>query len=393
MSWKMVTIGNICKVNPLKPESIEGSWKVSFVPMQWVSEKTRTIEKEETRLFCEVSKGYTPFSRGDVLLAKITPCFENGKVAIADIENDHGFGSSEFHVVRPLDNSVTLNRFVYYCLQSPFFVKNASRNMTGSAGQKRVPKKFLESYKIPLPPLETQKRIIELLDLAQVLIDKRKEQIGLMDKLTHSLFHDMFGDPVMNSMGWDLLRFEQVCSSRLGKMLDKKKELGEHQKQYLRNANVKWFSFELNEIYSMDFLSGELEKFKLKYGDILICEGGEPGRAAIWKDKVSECYYQKALHRARIIGKKAAGEYIVYLFWYFSKNGGFKDHISSATIAHLTGEKLKKMAIPVPPVDLQNTFAERVQKIEAQKEAMTVSLHELEDNFNSLMQRAFKGEI
>jgi type I restriction enzyme S subunit len=138
--------------------------------MHAVSEITGKIENPEVRLLCEVRKGYTYFKENDILFAKITPCMENGKCAIArNLVNGIGFGSTEFHVLRPMQN--VTSEWVYYFIQQKSFREEAKKYMTGSVGQQRVPADFLENTKIPLPPLEDQKKTVAYLDRVKAIVN------------------------------------------------------------------------------------------------------------------------------------------------------------------------------------------------------------------------------
>jgi type I restriction enzyme S subunit len=174
------------------PKALADDEIVSFLPMAAVSEDGQ-IAFEEQRELREVRKGYTYFERGDVLLAKITPCFENGKATLtASLQNEVGFGSTEFHVLRPqaaLDPS-----YLFHLIWNPALREVGATNMTGSAGQKRVPADFLKRLEIPLPPLSEQRRIAAILEKADALRRKRRQAIELLDGLTQSIFLEMFGD-------------------------------------------------------------------------------------------------------------------------------------------------------------------------------------------------------
>lgn len=122
-------------------------------------------------------------------------------------------------------------------------------------------------------------------------------------------------------------------------------------------------------------------------------ERGQPGRAAIWRSEIEECYFQKALHRARPHPKLANPEYLVWLFWFLAHRGGLGDHVTATTIAHLTGEKLKVMNISVPPLPLQQEFARRVEAIKQLKTTLRESLAQLDALFASLQHRVFRGEL
>jgi type I restriction enzyme, S subunit len=168
--------------------------------MSAVSETAAAVASEEIRDAKECLRGFTPFQRGDVLVAKITPCFENGKIVIANIGRKFGFGSTEFHVVRP-DARYLDVRYLLHCLRQPHVRLQGQRRMTGSAGQRRVPAHFLSTFEIPLCTLPEQQRIAGILDAADALRATRREALAQLDTLLQSTFLDMFGDPVTNPMG------------------------------------------------------------------------------------------------------------------------------------------------------------------------------------------------
>jgi len=241
--------------------------------------------------------------------------------------------------------------------------------------------------------LAEQRRIAEVLDRAEALRAKRRAALAQLDTLTQSIFLDLFGDPTSAPKRWPERPFGEVCQTRLGKMLDQKQRTGNHLRPYLRNANVQWFRFDLSEVFEMDFDADDRERFIIRNGDLLICEGGEPGRCAIWRGEIAECYYQKALHCARPHATLANPDYLSWLLWFLVRRGGLSDHVTSATIAHLTGEKLAAMRIAVPPLGLQLEFARLLAKLERLKTKQRASLIELDSLFAVLQHRAFRGEM
>ena len=201
MSFPMVPIGEVCQVNPRATKArYREDMLVSFVPMAAVNEQLGAITVCEERPVAEVSKGYTSFEDGDVLFAKITPCMENGKTALAqNLTNGIGRGSTEFHVLRP--GSHALGEYVYHFVRQARFRDEAKRNFTGTAGQQRVPKSFLENALIPLPPLDEQRRIVGILNRAAKIERLRAQAQELMGEFIPALFIKMFGDPVENPYG------------------------------------------------------------------------------------------------------------------------------------------------------------------------------------------------
>ena len=162
--WAKVPLPEICTINPrVDKNTIDEETVVSFVPMPAVEAETGKIDVSETRSFGAVRKGYTPFRKGDVLFAKITPCMENGKMAIVpDLVSEYGFGSTEFHVLRPATGVDP--RLLYHIVSNRAFRFHAERNMTGAVGQKRVPAIILQSHEIDLPPTNEQRRIADKIE-------------------------------------------------------------------------------------------------------------------------------------------------------------------------------------------------------------------------------------
>ncbi len=291
-----------------------------------------------------------------------------------------------------VDDDQLSRGYLYAVLRSPTFVEWASAAVSG-ANLPRLDPKQLAQYEIPFPPLTEQKRIAAILDKADRLRRQRRFAQTLSDSFLQSVFIKMFGDPVANTMNWSKEAFDKVCKTRLGKMLDEKRETGLQNRFYLRNTNVKWSDFDLGEVNQMDFDEKERKEFRLVKGDILICEGGEIGRSAIWNDQLPECYFQKALHRARPHKDKVVPEFIVHLMWALARRNGFAGLSSQATIAHLTGEKLAEMNIVVPPLPLQEKFAAIVQKFERIRRQQREATRQAEHLFQTLLHRAFRGAL
>ena len=164
-AWVWTTIGEVCDVNPTMsfPERLSDDSIVSFVPMAAVDEAEGSIESPEVRPIGEAWTGYTRFAEGDVIFAKITPCMENGKAAIAkNLVNGIGLGSTEFHVLR--STPAVLAEWIYYFVRQTSFRADAMNEMTGTAGQLRVPTSFMKSAAIPLAPMPEQRRIVRAIE-------------------------------------------------------------------------------------------------------------------------------------------------------------------------------------------------------------------------------------
>ena len=183
--WKMGFLSELVHIDPKVPKELPTDKEVSFVTMTDIAELGGIMNQEE-RQVSEVRKGFTYFAEGDVLFAKITPCMENGKGAIAKgLKNKNGFGSTEFFVLRPKDKNDT--DFAYHVSMSPLFRIMAKRWMRGSAGQLRVPKDFFEQWPIAIPPATERKKIANLLNQYSKSIDYALCNIAKQKELQKSL--------------------------------------------------------------------------------------------------------------------------------------------------------------------------------------------------------------
>ena len=157
-------------------------------------------------------------------------------------------------------------------------------------------------------------------------------------------------------MSWEKVRLGDVTDSCLGKMLDQEKNKGDYH-PYLANVNVRWGSFDLENLPQMRFEDDEQERYGLKYGDLVICEGGEPGRCAIWKNDIPNMKIQKALHRVRV-HDCLDYRYLFYWFLWAGKRGALEQYFTGATIKHMPGQKLKSVIIDKPPMNTQRRIAD-----------------------------------
>ncbi len=234
-----------------------------------------------------------------------------------------------------------------------------------------IPHIYFKDYKkeeFNLDILDRQKEIVNILGRIECVISSRQQELQKLDELIKARFVEMFGDVIHNSKDWPIYTFSEITSSRLGKMLDAKKQTGKRRYPYLANTNVKWFRFELENLNQMDFDEAERVEFELKDGDLLVCEGGEIGRCAVWHNELQPCFFQKALHRVRCDREIILPDYLAWWFRYQCEHNGFSTIAGAkATISHLPGVKLKQLKVATPPLNLQNQFADFVQQVDKSK--------------------------
>lgn len=209
-SWRWSRLVDIGEINP-KNEAEDGML-AAFIPMDGVPQLHSGKLKVEQRRWGEIKKGFTHFADGDVVLAKITPCFENGKAAvITKLTNGIGAGTTELHVVRPLHPLVE-PAYIYIFLRSPYFTVEGIGNMTGTAGQKRLPTEYFATKAFPLPPLAEQKRIVAKVDELMALCDKleaQQQERQRLCKLTRTAVLDAITDArssIELRLGWTRLQ-------------------------------------------------------------------------------------------------------------------------------------------------------------------------------------------
>ena len=317
--------------------------------------------------------------KGDVLFGK-RRAYQK-KVAIAPFD---GIFSAHGMVLRPKEDVIDKEFFPLF-ISSDYFLDAAIKISVGSLSP-TINWRDLKVLEFELPPLEEQRKLAKALWAVIRTIEAYKELLKKTDELVKSQFIEMFGDLLSNNKGWAQFRLGDITTSRLGKMLDAKKQTGKHLHPYLANVNVQWFRFDLSNLNQMDFDDADQIEFELKPRDLLVCEGGEIGRCAIWNGEMQGCYYQKALHRVRCNETIIIPEYLSHLFYYHSQANGFSDIAGNkVTIAHLPGEKLKAMQVMVPPLELQKQFASFIQQTDKSKFELTQALEALNATYKKFI--------
>lgn len=189
----------------------------------------------------------------------------------------------------------------------------------------------------------------------------------------------------------------EIADIQLGKMLSPKSKTGTAAFPYLRNQNVQWDRFDLRDVATMDFDEREREKFSLRWGDLLLCEGGEPGRCAVWEEQIPDCYYQKALHRIRPHEGAADSEFLSLWIRLQAQTGAFEDQNAKTTIAHLPLVRLEQLLVPVLPVAEQRRIAARLKaqlaEVDTARQAAQAQVREAEALRAAVYRDAFARSV
>ena len=324
--------------------------------------------------------------KGDILVCASSGSKELvGKAAF--INKDYAVTFGAFcKLIRPKD---CIAGYLGHYFNSQMYKEKISSLALG-ANINNIRNEHIDELLIYLPNKAEQQNISILLDEVSDLTDKRKKQLEKLDELVKFRFVEMFGNVIRNDKGWEQYTFSDIATSRLGKMLDAKQQTGKYAYPYLANFNVQWFRFEIENLNKMDFNEADRQEFELRDGDLLVCEGGEIGRCAVWHNEIQPCYFQKALHRVRCNQHIVLPDYMAWWFKYNCDHKGFAAiEGAKATIAHLPGAKLKVLKVTVPPIELQNQFVAFLKQTDKSKLEVQKSLEKLEVLKKALMQKYF----
>lgn len=390
----MAKLGEVCVINP-KGCTLRDDTVVSFIPMTKVGEHGE-FDASEIKNYSEVKKGFTNFQNGDILFAKITPCMENGKGAIAhNMKNGIGFGSTEFHVLRPDTDKIT-SEWLYYLTTWKTFRKEAERNMTGSAGQKRVPKTFLENYVVNLPDIDTQKSEDKILRKVDDLIFLRKQQLAKLDELIKARFVEMFGDLAAPQCEYPELKLVDICADAddikcgpFGTQLNKD--------EYKTKGVAVWEIPQINSGFSeipTHFITEEkaviLNAYSIEPGDIAMSRKGNVGKCGLFPENLKKGIIHSDVLRIRVDKRKVDSCFMMYQLHFSEAVKRQIEMVSSGAImAGINVTKLKQIKVRIPELENQRMFAAFVERVDQQKQTVQQSLEKLELMKKALMQEYF----
>ena len=322
------------------------------------------------------------------------------------VEFDFIVGADGVKIFEPIDGIVTADFLFYVFL---FYSKDLSK-----VGGYSRHYKFIKNKPIPLPPLAEQKRIVTKIEELLPYIDRYEKawskleefnkrfpvdmqksilQTAIQGKLVEQRPEEGTGEELYQQIqsekqrlikagkikkekplpeiaedeipfdipeSWKWVRLPAIANMCLGKMLDKQKNTGISM-VYLRNVNVRWGSFDLSDLLEMKFEDIEDERYLIRKNDIVMCEGGEPGRCAVW-DEEMPIHFQKALHRIRLLFDLSS-TFFYYVFCLYSNNGIFSGLFTGTTIKHLTGQSLDKIIVPLPPLAEQKRIVAKLEEL------------------------------
>lgn len=392
----MVPIGKVAvKVNTWNPirEAPDDSFK--YVDLSSVDQQTKTIIEAREIVGREApSRARQVIATDDVLVATVRPNL-NGVAKVSELLHE-ATASTGFCVIRPDSESLDSN-YLFHWVKTPAFVADMVRKSTG-ANYPAVSDRIIFESTIPLPPLSEQKRIAEILDRTEALRAKRRAALALLDELTQSIFLDMFGDPVSNPKGWDDSKTLADVAS-IGSGITKGRRTTEPVRTvpYLAVVNVQDKTLDLSVVKIIDATEKEIERYRLKKNDLLLTEGGDAdklGRGTLWSEELPECIHQNHIFRVRIESKDVSPLFLNWLVGGPRGKGYFLRQAKQTTgIATINMTQLKSFPMLLPPLSVQDEFANRIRRLEGMRMEQKKSLTQLDQLFASLQHRAFRGEL
>ncbi|HYT42636.1 MAG TPA: N-6 DNA methylase, partial [Methylomirabilota bacterium] len=342
IKWPMVELGEVCEINPKKSEikTVSPEMEVSFVPMSDLSDRGMFFEVMQTKKLSEVLGGYTYFCDNDVLLAKVTPCFENGKSGIArGLKNKIGFGSSEFIVLRSSERIIP--ELVYRFVSSERFREIGKSQMTGTGGLQRLPMGFISEFQIPLPPIEVQQEIVAELESYQKIIDGARQVL------------EYYKIQIPISSKWNEVNLGDISEIIMGQS-----PLGETYNQRgegipLINGPVEFGPTPFSKTIKSKFTTQPTKLCKVN--DLILCvRGSTTGRMNI-------AGFDACIGRG--VAAIRSEKYQKYINFYISSiQKEIYDLGSGSTFPNVTAQDIHNIKVPLPPKEDHQKIVERLEE-------------------------------
>ncbi len=405
--WQLKTLADVCQIKPPKSEARErvtADTLVSFAPMEDLGIDRKFLNPTQVKPLSSVVGSYTYFADGDVLLAKITPCFENGKLGIAaGLSNGIGFGSSEFMVFRPC---TSLDKeYLYYYLSRPDFRNEGAERMGGAVGQQRVSKEFIENYPILLPPLPEQQRIVGILDEAFKSIGTAKANAeknlqnarALFESHLQSIFTQHGDGWVQNKLKSLTKKIGSGATPRGGEESYKPEGIS-----LIRSLNVHDLGFRYPKLAFLDDAQAdELSNVEVQRCDVLLnITGASVARCCIAPEDVLPARVNQHVSIIRPIADKLDADFLHYLL--ISKP--YKDQLlqtgaeGGSTRQAITKAQIQDFYIGYPAtLKEQKSIAAKLDAMLAETQRLATiyerKLAALEELKKSLLHQAFNGQL
>lgn len=384
LRWPRARLGDVVTIEreTVTPEEIDGH--ELYVGLENVTsngEFERVVTAGESAL----KSNKFIFDDGHILYGKLRPYL--AKIAAPDFG---GICSTDILPIRP---DVRLDRrYLLHYLRTPTMVAHATSNSVG-INLPRLSPRALESFGMPLPPIEEQRQIAALLDAAEELRAKRRRALSKLDLLTQVVFHDMFGSGVI-----ELQSLGDLGEVQGGLQVSAKREGHPIEVPYLRVANVYRGGLDLSVIKTLQVTERELSRARLEEGDLLIVEGhgnkDEIGRVGVWDGSIDPCVHQNHLIRVRCDRRRLLPRFAeAFMNSQIGRRALLHAANTTSGLNTISTSDVRSVAVPVPALSDQRRFVEVANRVDQHRATLTKSAAALDTLFASLQQRAFRGEL
>lgn len=401
--WQKKTLAEVCQIKPPKAEArrrVSETDLVSFVPMEDLGIDQKFIVPTQSKSLAEVAGSYTYFAEGDVLLAKITPCFENGKLGIAEgLSNGIGFGSSEYIVFRP-DSSLSKEWLYYYLSRDAFRLEGAAR-MSGAVGHKRVAKEFIGSYPIPIPPLPEQQQIVGILDEAFEAIATAKANVEKNVQNARALFEGHL-EAIFTQRGkrWTERRLGELMTFRNGVNFTKSSRGDAVKIVGVKDFQNKYWA-SLDNLDTVTTAGSLRDVDMLKENDLLFVRSNGNveliGRCLLVGPVTEKIAHSGFTIRARLNVGSVIPKYLCHFLKSNKARRAMIDKGIGTNIKSLNQETLSALIIPLPSSAEQIRIVSRLEVFDAESQRLESiyrqKLAVLEELKKSLLHQAFSGQL
>lgn len=382
-----------------------------YIDITSASEGKLEIPSTEITFSEAPSRARRVVHQGDVLMSTVRPNLK--AFAYFDRPAENYVASTGFAVLTAKEEADS--RFVLYSILSEDVGSQIEQYVVGS-NYPAINSSDVKRLRVARPPLPEQRKIARILSTVDDLIERTEALIAKHRAIKQGLMHDLLTRGVdasgrlrppreeaprfyrESAVGWvprewTVVPVGDVFDMRLGKMLSKASKTGQNSYPYVANRSVQWDYVDLSELDEMDFTESEREKYALQPGDLLVCEGGEVGRTAIWRGEMVNCYFQKAIHRLRPKDDRALPTYMLRYMHFAADTGRLTRYTSQSSITHLTGEKLMLVPISLPPRDEQLRIVAALDSMDSQIRIEQAGLEKLAKTKAGLMQDLLTGLV
>lgn len=378
---------------------------IGWVRISDVTRSKRYLRKTEQYLSPLGESLSVRVGHGDIIMSI---CGTIGRPIVVDMLACIHDGFVQFYQMKGIINS-----YLYYALQHS---ETAFNNMGQPGTQTNLNTTLAGRHRIFCPNIAEQQKIAQVLSLIDEAIEHTESLIAKYQQIKAGLMHDLFTRGITADgklrppreqapklyketpigwipKDWKTGKIGDLFNIQLGKMLSKASKTGKWSRVYLGNKNVQWGKVNFSNLEEMDFLPAEREKFRLALGDLLVCEGGDVGRTAIWNGELEECYYQKAIHRLRPKDGRIIPKYVLQYMRYMKDRSSLNDYTSQTSIAHLTQEQFSRVQIAVPSQMEQRLVCSRFDNIDLKLDMEQEHLLKLKKQKSGLMHDLLTGHM